>query len=68
MFIHSKVRNGVLSLVLLVEAGQGVVGEVAHGSQEIAVEGDKDNRVGHHLVNSDFWKVKVPFKVGSDRK
>ena len=56
MFIHSKVRNGVLFQVLLEEAGQGVVGEVAHGSQEITVEGDKDDRVGHHLVNSDFWK------------
>ena len=56
MFFHSKVRNGVLFVVLLEEAGQGVVGEVAHGSQEITVEGDKDDRVGHHLVNSDFWK------------
>ena len=56
MFFHSKVRNGVLFVVLLEEAGQGVVGEVAHGSQEITVEGDKDDRVGHNLVNSDFWK------------
>ena len=53
MFIqfYPKVRNRVLLLILLEEAGQGVVGEVAHGSQEITVERDKDGRVGHHLLN-----------------
>ena len=52
MFIqfHSKVSQGVLLLVLLEDAGQGAEGKVAHQGQEITVEGDKDDWIGHHLV------------------
>ena len=54
VFFHFQVSiSPLLLLVELEEAGQGVVGQEAHRGQEVRVVGDKDGRIGHHLVLGD---------------
>ena len=54
MFLHFQVSISLLLLLVQLEdAGQGVVGQEAHRSQEVRVVGDEDGGVGHHLVLGD---------------